>query len=141
MEKIANNNVIKLFNASNSGEFIVFYFEKSLLKNHCNVSINLQLNNESCSFEKWTVHFNEIIKMANWYNKMPTGSVEEYRDLIIEDLNLKFTNYFFEKGEGYYYLSYTSEAGKKFKFHFLEQLGNSNTIIFKNLMECLKNCT
>ena len=140
MDKIANNNVIKLFNASNSGEFIVFYFEKSLLKNHCNVSINLQLNNESCSFEKWTVHFNEIIKMANWYNKMPTGSVEEYRDLIIEDLNLKFTNYFFEKGEGYYNLTYTTEVGKIFKFQFWEQLGSSNTVIYKQFMECLENC-
>jgi hypothetical protein len=102
MEKIANNNVIKLFNASNSEEFIVFYFEKSLLKNHCNVSITLKLNNQTCSLEKWTVPIDQIVKMANWYNNMPTGSSDEYSDLIIEDLNLKFTNYFFEKGEGYY---------------------------------------
>jgi len=49
--------------------------------------------------------------MANWYKKIPTGSSDEYSDLRIEYLNLEFTNYFFEKGEGYYYLSYTSEAG------------------------------
>jgi|694.fasta_scaffold54662_4 hypothetical protein len=141
MEQTSNNNVVKLCNSSDSGEFIAFYFEKSLLENHFNVSITLQLNNVTCNFEKWTVHINEIIKMASWYNNMPTGSADKYSDLIIEDLNLEFTNYFFEKGEGYYYLSYKSEVGKKFKFHFLEQLGNSNTIIFKNLMECLKNCT
>jgi hypothetical protein len=140
MEKIANNNVIKLFNASNSEEFIVFYFEKSLLKNHCNVSITLKLNNQTCSLEKWTVSIDQIVKMANWYNTMPLDSTARQNDLIIEDANLEFTNYFFEKGEGYYYLSYTSEAGKKFKFHFWEQLDNSNTVIFENLMECLKNC-
>ena len=139
MNQIANNNAVKLYNPSDNADFIVFYFEKSLLENHCNVSINLQLNKETCNVEKWTVHYNEIIKMANWYKNMPTGSAGEYPDLIIEDLNLRFTNYFFEKGEGYYYLAYTTEAGKIFKFQFWEQLGSSNIFIHKQFMECLES--
>ena len=89
--------------------------------------------------EKWTVHFNEIIKIANWFNTMPLDSTARHNDLIIEDSNLEFTNYFFEKGEGYYYLTYTNEVGKIFKFQFWEQLGSSNTVIYKQFMECLKN--
>lgn len=140
MKQIANNNVVKLSNPSQGEEFILFYFEKSLLEDHCNISITLQLNKETCSVEKWTVHFNEIIKMANWYENMPTGSLCKYPDLIIEDLNLRFTNYFFEKGEGYYYLNYISEAGKIFTFQLWEQLGSSNIFINEQLMECLENC-
>jgi len=140
MKQISNNNIVKLCNPSDEEEFIVFYFEKSLLENHCNVSITLQLNKETCKVEKWTVHFNEIIKMANWFNNMPTGSLDNYPDLIIEDLNLRFINYFFEKGEGYYYLTYTSEAGKIFKFQFWEQLGSSNIFIHKQFMDCLESC-
>ncbi len=140
MEQTANNNVVKLYNPSDGDEFIFFYFEKSLLENHCNVSITLQINKVTCNFEKWTVHFNDIIKMANWYKNMPTGSVEEYPGLIIEDLNLKFTSYFFEKGDGYYYLTYTTEVGKIFKFQFWEQLGSSNIFIHKQFMECLEKC-
>jgi hypothetical protein len=140
MEQTSNNNVVKLCNSSDSGEFIAFYFEKSLLENHFNVSITLQLNNVTCNFEKWTVHINEIIKMASWYNNMPTGSADKYSDLIIEDLNLKFTDYFFEKGEGYYYLTYTTEVGKIFKFQFWEQLGSSNSSTYKQFMECLERC-
>lgn len=140
MKQIANYNIVKLSNPSNNTEFIMFNFEKSLLENHCNISITLQLNKETCNVEKWSIHYNEIIKMANWYRNMPTGSVDEYPDLIIEDLNLRFTNYFFEKGEGYYDLKYTTEADKMFKFHFWEQLGSSNTVIHKQFMECLQNC-
>ena len=45
MEQKGNNkNVVRLCNPSDSKEFITFYFEKSLLENHCNVSITLQLN-------------------------------------------------------------------------------------------------
>ncbi len=140
MERKENNNVVKLCNPSDGDEFIVFYFEKSLLDNHCNVSITLQFNNENCNSEKWTVHFNEIIKVANWYKNMPSGSSDKYPDLMIEELNLMFTNYFFEKGEGYYYLTYTTEAGKIFKFQFWEQLGASNTFVYKQFMECLETC-
>lgn len=140
MEQIVNNNVIKLYSPSNENEFIFIYFEKSLLEYHCNVSITLKLNNQICNLEKWTVHVNQIIKIANWYNSMPTGSTANHPDLIIEDLNLKFTNYFFEKGEGYYYLTYSSESGKIFKFQFWEQLGASNISAYKQFMECLESC-
>ena len=131
---------LKLTEPINSNNYIQFLISKSLLEGHCNISITLKLNNQTCSLEKWTVPIDQIVKMANWYNTMPLDSIARQNDLIIEDANLEFANYFFEKGEGYYYLSYKSEAGKKFKFQFLEQLGISNTVIFENLMECLKNC-
>jgi hypothetical protein len=131
--------LIKLIDPANSNNYIQFLIDKSLLDGHCNISITLKLNNQTCSLEKWTVPVGQIVKIANWYNTMPLDSSAGHTDLIIEDVNLEFTNYFFEKGEGYYYLKYTSEAGKKFKFHFWEQLGNSNKIIFENLMKCLKN--
>lgn len=133
-------NTVKLNSPNSTQEYIQFTFEKSMLQFHCNVSIELQVENEILSAEKWSIHYNEIIKIANWYKNLPTGSAGEYPDLIIEDLNLRFTNYFFEKGEGYYYLAYTTEAGKIFKFQFWEQLGSSNTFYYNQFMECLENC-
>lgn len=139
MDKIADGNRIKLYNPSDRNEFIAFYLEKSLLLNHCNVDIELQLNNGLFNKEKWTVHFSEIIKMANWFRNM-LGYSGEYNDLIIEDLNLKFSKYFFEKGDGGYSLTYTSELGKTFDFQFWEQVGHSNVLIYKQFMECLESC-
>jgi hypothetical protein len=133
-------NTVKLNSPNSTQEYIQFTFEKSMLQFHCNVSIELKVENEILSAEKWSIHYNEIIKMANWYKNMPTGNANEHPDLIIEDLNLRFTNYFFEKGEGYYYLAYTTEAGKIFKFQFWEQLGSSNIFIHKQFMECLESC-
>ncbi|MBK7669626.1 MAG: hypothetical protein IPJ32_21210 [Sphingobacteriaceae bacterium] len=139
MDKITSSNIIKLYNPSDINEFIAFYLEKSLLLNHCNIDIELQLNNGLINREKWTIHFSEIIKMANWYKNM-LGYSGEYPDLIIEDLNLELSNYFFEKGDGVYSLTYTSELGKVFKFQFWEQVGNSNMFIYKQFMECLERC-
>ena len=33
MNQIANNNAVKLYNPSDNADFIVFYFEKSLISN------------------------------------------------------------------------------------------------------------
>jgi hypothetical protein len=134
------NNTVKLYNPNNKQEYIQFTFEKSLLEFYCNVSIELQLANELLSPEKWSVHMNEFLKIANWYKSMSGGKASEQVDLVIPEINLSFTNYYFEKGDGVYYLSYRSEFGKLFKFHFWEQIGNSNVFIYKQFMECLQNC-
>lgn len=133
-------NSIKLHSPNSNEEYIQFYFEKNVIDFHCNVSIELRLENEILITEKRKVHFMEILKIASWYKAMSEGSKEGMSDLVIPELNLAFTKYFTEKGEGVYYLSYTSELGKIFQFQFWEQIGSSNIIIYNELMKCLENC-
>jgi hypothetical protein len=131
-------NSVTLNDPNNSGDYIRFTFEKSILEYHCKTTIELQNNNEIYISDKQSVHFNEILKIANWYKNMGNYS-DVFPDLIIADLNLKFSNYYFEKGEGVYYLLYNTELGKVFKFHFWEQIGNSNTFIYDQFMQCLES--
>lgn len=133
-------NTVTLSDPNNSTNYFNFIFHKSVLINHCNIEVQLQVQDETFVSDKWSIHFSEIIKIANWFKNMPNNGTDVYADLIIEDLNLKLGNYFFEKGDGVYYLSYTSERGKIFKLQFWEQLGNSNTAVYKQFMDCLENC-
>lgn len=130
-------NAVKLYDPNNSENYVRLLIEKSSLENHCEISIHLQ--NESKVFvpERRTIHFCQIFKIANWYRDMPTCSELAHPDLLIPELTLKFTNYYFEKGEGVYYLIYNSDQGEFFKFQFWEQLGNSNTFIYSEFMKCL----
>jgi len=131
---------VKLHSPNNSEDYIQLNFEKCVIDFHCNVSIKLYLENDFLITEKRKIHFIEILKIASWYKAMSDGSKEEMSDLVIPKLKLKFTNYFVEKGEGTYYLSYTSEIGKILKFQFWEQVGSSNITIYNELMQCLENC-
>jgi hypothetical protein len=133
-------NAVTIYDPNNSGNYIRLLIEKSFLENHCEISIRLQNDFKEFVSEKRTIHFCQVIKIANWYRDMPTGSETKHSDLEIPELNLKFTNYYFEKGEGVYYLIYGSNQGELFKFQFWEQLGNSNTFISDQLMQCLENC-
>jgi hypothetical protein len=133
----AINNTVKLHSPSSYEEYIQFTLEKGDLQFRCNVTIELQLENEKISEERKGVHVNEIIKIANWYKAMSGGSEDGQADLSIPELSLKMANYYFEKGDGVYYLCYTSKFGQVFKFQFWEQVGNSNMTIYNKLMQCL----
>jgi len=130
-------NTVTIYDPNNSGSYVQFIFEKSSIENHCEISLHLQDDSKVFESEKLRIHFCQIIKMANWYNGMPTGSETSHPDLVIPALHLKFTNYYFEKGEGVYYLIYETEKGDLFKFQFWEQLGNSNAFIYHEFMKCL----
>lgn len=133
-------NSFKLYSPNNNKEYISFTFEKIFLDFYCNISIELQLENDFLNTKKQKVHFIEILKIASWYKAMSEGNINEMADLVIPELRLKFSNYYVEKGEGVYYLSYTNELGEIFQFQFWEQIGSSNIIIYNELMKCLDNC-
>lgn len=142
MDEIINDskkNFIKLYSPNGLEEFIKFTFEKSAEEFHCIVSIDVHLENEFLSSEKWSINFNQILKIANWYKAMSSGNNDKQADLVIPELNLKFTNYYFEKGEGVYNLIYRSKQGKLFRFQFWEQVGSSNIFIYNEWMKCLEN--
>lgn len=130
-------NEVTLYDPNNSENYVRLLIRKSSLENHCEISIHLQKDSKVVVPEKRTIHFCQIIKIANWYRDMPTGSETVHPDLVIPELTLKFTNYYFEKGEGVYYLIYESSQGQLLKFQFWEQLGNSNTFIYHEFMKCL----
>ncbi len=131
-------NEVTLYDPNNSENYFRLLIEKSLIENHCEISIHLQNDSKVVVPEKRTIHFCQIIKMANWFRDMPTGYEDVHLDLLIPELNLKFTNYYFEKGEGVYYLTYNSNQAELFKFQFWEQLGNSNTFIYNEFMRCIE---
>jgi len=131
-------NAVTLYDPNNSGNYVRLLIEKSFLENHCEISIHLQNDSKEVVSGKQTIHFCQVIKIANWFRDMPTGSENVHLDLLIPELNLKLTNYYFEKGEGVYYLIYNSDHGEVYKFQFWEQLGNSNTFIYHELMKCLE---
>lgn len=133
-------NTVTFYDPNSSENYIRLVIEKSFLENHCDISIQLQKESKLVVSKKLAVHFSQVIKIASWYRDMPTGSETLHPDLVIPELNLIFTNYYFEKGEGVYYLIYTNEHGDEIKFHFWEQLGNSNTFIYDQFMQCLENC-
>ncbi len=64
----------------------------------------------------------------------------KYPGLILIDLHLNFSNFYFEKGDGVYDVRYTPEAGENFQFQFWEQLGSSNKMISYNFLNYLENC-
>jgi hypothetical protein len=131
-------NAVTLYDPNNSENYIRLLIEKCFLENHCEISIHLQNNSKLIVSEKRRIHFCQVIKIANWYRDMPIGSETTHLDLVIPEFNLKFTNYYFEKGEGVYYLIYNSDQGELFKFQFWEQLGNSNTFIYDEFMKCIE---
>lgn len=133
-------NTFTIFDPNNSENYIRLFIEKSVLENHCEISIRIQNDFKVVVSQKQTIYFCKVIKIANWYRDMPTGSEKAHSDLEIPELNLKFANYYFEKGEGVYYIIYKSDQGEQFKFQFWEQLGNSNTFIYDQIMQCLENC-
>lgn len=133
-------NSVALYDPNNSENYLRLFIEKSFLENHCDILCNLQYDSKIVVSEKQAIHFCQVIKIANWYRDMPTGSEKAHSDLEIPELNLKFVNYYFEKGEGVYYVIYKSNQGEQFKFQFWEQLVNSNTFIYDQFMQCLGNC-
>lgn len=132
-------NTIKLTDPSHAENFIRFAFEKSVLEHHVNITLQICTESEIISSDKCSVHISEIIKVANWYKNM-LGYSGEYDDLIIEELNLKLSNYYFEKGDGIYSLTYISESGKSIRFQLWEQVGNSNVFIYRQFMDCIERC-
>lgn len=131
-------NAVTLYDPNNSENYIRMLIEKCSLENHCDICIYIQNDSNVVVSEKLRVHFCQVIKIANWYKEMPTGSETIHSDLVMPELNLKFTNYYFEKGEGVYYVIYNYNQGELFKFQFWEQLGNSNTFIYHEFMKCLE---
>ena len=127
---------IKLYNPSNSNENICFKFELSRLEYHCNLTIEVNLESQNTFSEKHSVHINELIKIAQWIKNMPSGNID-YDDLFIPELNLRLYNYFFEKGDGVYNLTYTSENDNKHTIQLWEQIGNSNTVTHDQLMDAI----
>ncbi len=131
--------IVKLHDPNNSGNYIQFLFEKSIEQSKCSVTLSLQNENQNYTSEKYLTSFEEIKKISDWYLNMNNFS-GEYPDLILKDLPLSFYNFFFEKGEGVYYLKFTSVTGKIFQFHFWEQLGNSNTFIADEFQQSIEKC-
>jgi len=129
-------SIIKLCNSSNNN-YIHLSFEKSMLSGHCNVTIKIDIGNDRQVVEKYSVRFQEIVALAKWYLNMP-DSFAEYADLTIQDLNLKFCNYFFEKGDGVYNVTYTSESNKKYTLQLWEQVPNSNSFVHEQFMNVVK---
>lgn len=130
---------IKLYNPINSNENICFKLELSQLEYHCNVTIEVNLESQNTFSEKHSVHINELVKIAQWFKNMPSGSID-YDDLFIPELNLRFYNYFFEKGDGVYNLTYTCENNNKHTIQLWEQIGNSNTDTHNQFMDAIACC-
>lgn len=131
----------KLLNPNNSEEYISLNIEKSLVFEHCQITIKIQLESKKYSFGKFVIHLTELFRIANWFENMPNNS-SEYPDLNVIELQLRFYNYFFEKGDGIYNITFNSEHNSSFSLQLWEQIGNSNFFYsnqLKNIIRELSN--
>lgn len=88
--------------------------------------------------DTYQIHYHDLIKIAQWYENMPNYS-EKYSSLFIPSMNLKFDNYFFEKGDGTYLLEYKAKNGEIISLHLWEQVGTSNLFVVNEIMKIVSN--